>query len=121
VFHLQGSMLHALEATEVWARPLHDQTFAIVMLNKSKQPQNATLYISSPNWGQGENELRVRFVGFSRCSFSSLAADLFPARIDALKMRDVLQKAVTMCVCVLCVWVMRLTSCCFALGSGDIF
>ena len=49
---IQGSLARAIGATETWIKPLHDGTFAVVLLNKAEDKQNATLYISRDyNWG----------------------------------------------------------------------
>lgn len=40
---VQGTLLHSWDATEAWARPLADGSFAAVLLNKGSSYANATL------------------------------------------------------------------------------
>ena len=42
---VQGSMARALDATETWIKPLHDGTFAVVLLNKGSQATNASVFL----------------------------------------------------------------------------
>jgi hypothetical protein len=41
---VQGSMARALDATETWIKPMHDGTFAVVLLNKGSQATNASVF-----------------------------------------------------------------------------
>lgn len=40
---VQGSLARAMAATEIWIRPLSDDSFAVVLLNKGSLPANITL------------------------------------------------------------------------------
>ena len=57
---------------EVWIRPLHDKTFAVVLLNKGPVAENVTLYISESYDGYG---------------------DFFPSHVDAVIVEDLLTGA----------------------------
>merc|ERR1711964_602795 len=64
---IQGSLARAVDASEVWIKPLTDGSFAAVLLNKAHVPMNVTLHIADTyKWG-----------------------DFYPATIQRIKARDV--------------------------------
>ena len=64
---VQGSLARASDASEVWIKPLHDGSFAVVLLNKSLVRANITLLISAVNNG----------------------GDFFPASLETVHVRDI--------------------------------
>ena len=67
-----GSLVSGFGSGEVWIRPLHDKTFAVVLLNKGPVAENVTLYISESYDGYG---------------------DFFPSHVDAVIVEDLLTGA----------------------------
>eukprot|EP00042_Codosiga_hollandica_P029947 m.169308 g.169308 ORF g.169308 m.169308 type:complete len:430 (-) comp53220_c0_seq4:169-1458(-) len=65
---VQGSIAHSRDGTEVWIKPLSDQTFAVVLFNKNPFPALVTLFISPNNFNLG---------------------DFYPAEFYAAKIRNV--------------------------------
>ena len=60
-------MVKALNATEVWIKPLSDATFAVTVVNKGNTAATVTVLMSdSSNW-----------------------SDFYPAAFDKAKLRDV--------------------------------
>jgi hypothetical protein len=63
-----GSLVTAFDSSEVWARPLHDQSFAVVLVNKGPLRANITVFVSEQyNYG-----------------------DFYPAHVGAMHVRDLL-------------------------------
>ena len=67
---VQGSLARALGATETWIKPLRDESFAVVLLNKGDTAANATVFMddAGQGWGAG--------------------CDFFPASFLQMRVRD---------------------------------
>eukprot|EP00937_MAST-01D_sp_MAST-1D-sp2_P005850 g5850.t1 len=67
---VQGSLARALGATETWIKPLGDESFAVVLLNKGDTAANATVFMDDADQGWGAG------------------CDFFPASFLQMRVRD---------------------------------
>jgi len=73
---VQGSLLRLNKSAEVWGKPLHDGSFAVVLLNTATTAQDITVLIDCPNWADACN-----------------GGDFYPASFDTACVRNLwLQK-----------------------------